>query len=150
MALRRTGSPPSSRTSIPRRGGSDARPDPRRSLGAAGEARAAEHLERAGYRIVARNVRAGGVELDLVAARGRRLVFVEVKTRSGRGAGGPEEAVDARKQARLVRGAAAFLREHPAPGARVRFDVLAVEPGPDGGLRVRHWPGAFDAGPDWC
>jgi putative endonuclease len=121
-------------------------PDARRALGAEGEARAARHLARQGYRIVARNVRAGGVEIDLVARRGSLLAFVEVKTRAGRRFGAPEEAVDARKRARLVRAAAAWLRDHPQPGARVRFDVIAVEPAAAGGLRVRHLPGAFDAG----
>lgn len=121
-----------------------ARTDGRRALGQEGEARAAEHLERAGYRIVARNVRADGVELDLVARRGRLVVFAEVKTRRSRRQGGPEEAVDERKQARLVRGARAWLAAHGGAGARARFDVIAVEPGPEG-LAVRHWPGAFDA-----
>ena len=116
----------------------------RRSLALEGERLAAEHLARAGYRIVARNVRAGGVEIDVVAARGRLVVFVEVKARRGRGFGAPEEAVDPRKCARLVRGARAWLREH-APRARARFDVIAVEPDQDGVLRVRHLPDAFDA-----
>ena len=77
------------------------------ALGAAGEERAAAHLRRRGYRIVARNVRAGGVEIDVIARRGGTIVFVEVKTRRGRRLGPPEQAVDARKRARLVRGAAA-------------------------------------------
>jgi len=115
-------------------------------LGALGERRAAEHLERAGYRILQRNVRSGGVEIDLIARRGPLLVFVEVKTRRSRRQGGPEEAVTPRKQARLLRGAAAWLHEQRLRGARVRFDVVAVEPGADGGLVEHRWPGAFDAG----
>jgi putative endonuclease len=114
-------------------------------LATEGEQLAAEHLARAGYRIVARNVRAGGVEIDLVAARGRLVVFVEVKARSGRGFGAPEEAVDARKRARLVRGARAWLHAHGPRHARARFDVIAVERREDGGLDVRHLPAAFDA-----
>jgi len=66
----------------------------RRELAAEGERLAAEHLARAGYRIVARNVRADGVEIDMVATRGELVVFVEVKTRAGRRFGAPEEAVD--------------------------------------------------------
>jgi len=119
--------------------------DPRRRLGRDGEERAARHLAAAGYTILARNVRAQGVELDLVAARGGVVVFVEVKTRRGRGQGPPEEAVDARKRARLVRGAGAWLAGQERRFASVRFDVVACEVGP-GGWRVRHWPGAFDAG----
>ena len=120
--------------------------DPRRRLGAAGEACAARHLETAGYRVLGRNVCAGGVELDLVVARGRTIAFVEVKTRSSRRAGSPEEAVDARKRARLVRGAAAWMREHRGRGRSVRFDVVSVEPDGRGELRAKHRPGAFDAG----
>ncbi len=116
----------------------------RRDLGSEGERLAAEHLEREGYRIIGRNVRAGGVEIDLVVSRRRLRVFVEVKTRRTRRHGPPEAAVDERKQARIARGAAAWLRENPCRGARVRFDVIAVEPGPDGSLSVRHWRAAFE------
>ncbi len=105
----------------------------RRSLGREGEERAARHLEARGYQIVARNVRAARVEIDLVARDRGVVVFVEVKTRR-RGArqafgrhASAAEAVDERKQARLRRGAAAWLAEHPESrrGRRgVRFDVI--------------------------
>lgn len=120
--------------------------DPRRALGAEGERRACEWLVARGWRIAGRNVRAGGVELDLIATRGRTVAFVEVKTRRHRGAGLPEDAVDARKRERLVRGAAAWLAAYGRPGWRARFDVIAVEPDDAGGWRVRHLEGAFDAG----
>jgi putative endonuclease len=124
-------------------------PDHRRTLGAQGEALAAAHLAREGYRIVGRNVRADGIELDLVAARGGLHVFVEVKTRRSRNLGLPEEAVDARKRGRLVRGAAAWLREHRVRAGGVRFDVITVERSPDGRWTLRHLPGAFDASRPW-
>jgi putative endonuclease len=123
--------------------------DRRRALAAEGEACAAAHLAARGYRIVARNVRAGGVEIDLVAERAGLVVFVEVKTRSTRAHGAPEEAVDARKRARLVRAAAAWLHERRRAGSaprRVRFDVVTCETQPGGGLAVRHLDGAFEAG----
>ncbi len=120
--------------------------DRRRAIGAAGETRAAQYLERCGYRILARNARAGGVEIDIVAARAGTVVFVEVKTRASRALGAPEEAVDARKQARLARGAAAWLRAHRPRARRVRFDVVACEVDGSGGLAVRHIENAFEAG----
>ncbi len=120
--------------------------DARRALGDAGEARAAEHLRRRGYRILARNPRAGGVEIDLVVARAGTVVFVEVKTRRHRAHGAPEESVDARKRARLVRGAGAWLREHAVRARAVRFDVVVCEPDGRGAWSVRHLEGAFDAG----
>ena len=118
----------------------------RRALGIEGEARAAAHLAARGYRIVGRNLRAGGVELDLVATRGRLVVIVEVKTRRSRAAGAPEEAVDFRKRERLVRGASAWLAEHPGRVSRVRFDIVACEWDAERGWSLRHLEGAFDAG----
>jgi putative endonuclease len=118
----------------------------RRALGIEGEARAAAHLETRGYRILARNARAGRVEIDLVAMRGRTLVFVEVKTRRSRGAGLPEEAVDFHKRERLVQGAAAWLAAHPRRAGPVRFDVVACERDAAGRWSIRHLEAAFDAG----
>lgn len=118
----------------------------RRALGVEGEERAAAWLTARGWRVIARNVRADRVELDLVALRGRQLAFIEVKTRRTRSAGAPEEAVDARKRARLVRGAGAWLATHGKPGWRPRFDVIACECGPAGDWTIRHLEAAFDAG----
>jgi putative endonuclease len=120
--------------------------DRRHALGAEGEARAAAWLERQGWQLLGRNVRCGGVEIDVVARRGPVLAFIEVKTRCGRGAGMPEEAVDARKRARLVRGAGAWLAQHGGRGWRARFDVIAVERDAAGVWTLRHLEAAFDAG----
>ncbi len=117
-----------------------------RALGAEGEQRAARFLAARGYRVVDRNVRAGGVELDLVAMRGRLVVFVEVKTRRSRAAGAPEEAVDFRKRERLARGATAWLATHGRPGMRARLDVIACEWDAERGWCLRHWENAFEAG----
>jgi putative endonuclease len=117
----------------------------RGALGAEGETRAAALLEKRGYRILARNTRSGGVEIDLVAQRAGLIAFVEVKTRRSRRFGSPELAVDARKQARLVRGAAAWLRENRRRARAVRFDVIACEVDPHAGWQLRHIEGAFDA-----
>jgi len=120
--------------------------DRRRDLGAAGEAAACADLERRGYRILARNARADRVELDVVAERAGAIVFVEVKTRRSAACGAAAEAVDARKRARIARGAAAWLRASGHRARRVRFDVITCEPAPGGAFRITHWEGAFDAG----
>jgi putative endonuclease len=96
-------------------------------LGRAGERAAEKYLKRNGYRIVARNFRAAGAEIDLVAIDGETLVFVEVKTRRSRDAGAPEEAVDKRKQLRMRRAAEAFLVQYRAGEKELRFDIVAVD-----------------------
>ena len=96
-------------------------------VGAAAERRARLHYRLRGYRVLAANVRSGGVELDLVCRRGDTLVVCEVKDKGGPRFGDPLEMVDARKQERLRRGAEAWLADHPGDrGLRVRFDVVAA------------------------
>ena len=95
-----------------------------------GERVAARHYRLRGYRIVDANVRAGGYELDLVARRGRRLVFVEVKERAGDRFGGGVAAVNAEKRRRVRRAAASWLQAHPETAAlEIRFEVAAVNDG---------------------
>jgi putative endonuclease len=96
-------------------------------LGRRGESLAAAEYRSRGYRVVARNWRAGrSGELDLVLALGRVLVVCEVKTRSSVAFGLPAEAVDRRKQSRLRGLAAAYIAAHDVRPAAVRFDVAAV------------------------
>ncbi|MFN7988704.1 MAG: YraN family protein [Thermoanaerobaculia bacterium] len=111
--------------------------------GRAGEEEAARFLEARGVSVLARNVRAGGGEIDLVAAEGRVVVFVEVKWRRDASRGAPAEAVTPGKRRKLLSAARAWLAENPAAGSRdVRFDVVAIE-GETG--RTDWIRGAFDA-----
>jgi len=96
-------------------------------LGRRGERAAEKYLKRNGYRIVARNFRAAGAEIDLVAMDGETLVFVEVKTRRSRSAGAPEDAVDERKQLRMRRAAEAFSIQYRVGERDLRFDIVAVD-----------------------
>jgi putative endonuclease len=96
-------------------------------LGRRGERAAEKHLRRNGYRIVARNFRAAGAEIDLVAVDGETLVFVEVKTRRNRDAGAPEEAVDECKQKQIRRAAEMFATRYRAEDVTMRFDIVAVD-----------------------
>jgi putative endonuclease len=95
-----------------------------------GERIAARHYRLRGYRILDANVRAGGHELDLVARRGGRLVFVEVKERTRDTYGGPVAAVDGEKRRRVRRAAASWLQTHPETAAlEIRFEVAAIVDG---------------------
>ena len=73
------------------------------------------------------------------------LVFVEVKERRGGSHGTAVEAVTAEKQRRVVRAARLFAASRGLSESSVRFDVVAIDWGPDG-PRVRHERGAFTAG----
>ncbi len=92
------------------------------------EERAAEFLRSLGYQIIARNYRWQGGEVDLIARDGDWLVFVEVKARSSRAYGLPEEAITPRKRRRLLRTAQRYLQQHPTD-LPVRFDVVALSGG---------------------
>ena len=118
--------------------------DPRQARGRAAEEAAAELLVRAGFRIVARNVRIVGAEIDLVAEDGDELVFVEVRSRSSARFGGPLATVSRVKQSRIARAAQAYLARSERAGSPARFDVVGVE-WCDGCARCVHVRGAFES-----
>lgn len=119
--------------------------DPRHSLGRLGERLAAEHLERLGYRVIARNYRTRYGELDLVATDDDVLVFCEVKTRRA-GSGDPWENLGDGKRRQVRSMGAAWLNEvKPRPRtSELRFDAVGVLVDRDGALvRLDHLEGAF-------
>src|SRR5919106_3864838 len=78
-------------------------------LGKQGERVAELYLQKKGYKVVERNYRCSGGELDLIVLDRRVVVFVEVKTRTGPGFGSPFEAVEFHKQRRMIQAAQYFL-----------------------------------------
>jgi putative endonuclease len=110
------------------------------ALGLSAESRAAALLIAKGYRIVARRFRSPVGEIDIVARRGRALIFVEVKAR-GR-LEDAAEAVIVRQQRRIIAAAEAWLASHPDDvNCDIRFDVMLVAPR----SLPRHIVAAFDA-----
>ena len=92
-----------------------------------------------GYRILGTNVWAGGYELDLVVRRGRRLVFCEVKSKTGPRFGDPLGMVGPEKVRRIRQAAETWLAGRPdLRGLEVRFDVVA-----ESGGRLRRVSKAF-------
>src|SRR5512140_3783649 len=119
----------------------DARPASRTlRLGRAAEQAAAVHLERAGWRLLGRNVRIGRGELDIIARRGQVLAFVEVKARRTRTCGAPEDAVSPKKQHQIARLAELWLATRPWALRGVVAVALSVGPATAG-----HLPAAFRA-----
>lgn len=98
----------------------------RAERGERGEELVAERLVAAGYRILARNVRVGRCELDIVASRGRMVVFCEVRTRFSDALIEPAESIDRAKIARIRRAAAGWLATQRLSFAEIRFDAASV------------------------
>lgn len=116
--------------------------DARSDLGRLGED-AAERLYRGrGFRVLDRNYRCTGGEIDLVMGRGSLVVFCEVKTRRTDRWGEPSEAVHYAKQARLRRLAAIWLSERKPGAVEIRFDIVGVIVR-RGRIELRHIPDAF-------
>ena len=124
-----------------RAGGNTSGKRSRTAFGREGERLAERHLRRQGFRIVARNFRAVGAEIDLIAMDKNVLVFVEVKRLRDDNAGPPEEAIDDRKEEQIRRAAEMFALRYRAEEMLMRFDVIAISG--VGRLRLEHFRDAF-------
>lgn len=107
-------------TAAPRRRGA------RNALGAFAERLAAAHLQRRGYRIIARNVTLRIGEIDVVALKDGMTVLVEVRARRDGALGSPFESLSRAKQRRLVRSAELYVALHPELPQEARIDLVAV------------------------
>jgi putative endonuclease len=121
---------------------SSAAVESRKLLGLRAEQLACDHLRTQGFEIVARNARVGRLELDVVARRGRLMVFCEVRSRSSDRLITPAQSIDPRKVARIREAGARWLRSMQAAPVQVRFDVASVMfDVPEG--RLNYLEGAF-------
>jgi putative endonuclease len=118
--------------------------DGRRDLGRLGEDLAAEHLRKAGYRVLERNVRTRYGEIDLVAEENGCLVFVEVRT-VRYADWQPEESVTQDKQKRVAALSRAYLQLHGKDDEEWRADVIAIAMGDDDRpVRLEHYVNAVE------
>ncbi|MBI3178243.1 MAG: YraN family protein, partial [Deltaproteobacteria bacterium] len=97
-----------------------------RELGGRAEALAARHLQEQGYRIVARNHRCEGGEIDLIAYEGDVLCFVEVRSRKTADYGDPLETISRQKIYRVARAARDYIDTLPRPWPEMRFDAVGI------------------------
>jgi putative endonuclease len=115
--------------------------------GARGEDLAVEHLERNGYRILERNYRCRGGEIDIVAEEGIVLCFVEVRSCASAAFGGPLQTVRSRKQLRIIRAARHYLTIRRCADREARFDVVGITYEPE--LQIELVRGAFESRSYW-
>lgn len=104
----------------------------------------ADWLERRFFSVIGRNVRVGRLEIDLIARRGRLVVFCEVRSLTSDRLYAPAESIDHRKKQRLRQAAARWLASQPTANLEARFDVAAVVfDGPAGEGRIEYYENAF-------
>ncbi|MCM1521422.1 MAG: YraN family protein [Muribaculaceae bacterium] len=113
-------------------------------LGAWGERVVREYLLARGYAIAAEDTKVAGVEIDIIATRGDRICFVEVKTRKDNFVD-PLEAIDSRKRARMVRAADRWMQSYPDLPLEPQFDVAIVIGTPES-YTLEYIPDAFYPG----
>ncbi len=108
-----------------------------------GEDLAVDFLLAKGYRIVTRNWRVRSGEIDIIAQDDDTLVFCEVKTRSSIRCGTGAEAVDRRKQRKIVQAAILYLQRYHLMNQRCRFDVIEILQPAQGQPQIQHISNAF-------
>lgn len=97
-------------------------------LGDQAESFAVALIERAGLRVLERNYRVRGGEIDCIALDGETLVFVEVRYRKNQRFGGAAASIDLRKQQRIIHAAQIYLMKHPRLANRpCRFDCVLLD-----------------------
>jgi len=109
-----------------------------------GQQEAEAFLLAKGYKILERNYRVRGGEIDLIAQRKEYIVFIEVKLRSGVGYGYPRESVGAVKQRKIIKTAMQYIAVHGLDNQDFRFDVVEVL-SRDKHVEISHIENAFDA-----
>jgi putative endonuclease len=97
-----------------------------REKGLAGEALAALVLQKKGYRVLHRNWRCKLGEIDIIAADGDAIVFIEVKARGSAAYGRPQEAVTVFKQRQIIKAALSYIKSRGLTSRDIRFDVVSV------------------------
>lgn len=111
------------------------------NLGQWGEDLACEELVKLGYAITERNWRCNHLEIDIIAMKGNRIVFVEVKTRSDDYVD-PLDSIDRKKIIHLCKAANVYIKMHDIPH-EPQFDVIIIVGTPQNGYKLEHIPDAF-------
>ena len=110
-------------------------------LGKDGELIAFMVLQRDGFTIIETNWKFRKAEVDIIAKKDGFLIFIEVKTRSSKKFGKPEDAIDKKKISLYKDAAEGYIEQHPTE-EEIRFDVMSIIIGKDK-TDIEHIPNAF-------
>ena len=121
-------------------------PTGNKGTGLLGEEVATNFLIARGYRILERNFRCKGGEVDIIARDpgDKSLVFIEVKARRGLSYGVPQLAVTPFKQHQISKASLTWLSLNRLHNANARFDVIAILLHTDDTHQIEHIINAFD------
>lgn len=99
-----------------------------RSKGKFYETTIADYLRKKGYNIIKQNYWTRFSEIDIIAEDKNKplLIFVEVKARNINKKAHPFEAVDERKQRKIIMAAQQYLTDNNIKNVYIRFDVVGV------------------------
>lgn len=109
--------------------------------GKSGEELAKNYLVSLGYRIIATNYRNHIGEIDIIAMDKDILVFVEVKTRTSLSYGYAFEAVDSRKQRKIINTSLIYVQYNNYIDTQLRYDIIEVYMTKD--FKINHLENAF-------
>lgn len=112
-------------------------------IGKWGENLARDYLITKGYAILEQNQRMGHKEIDIIAIKGNRIVFVEVKTRTTDFVD-PEDAIDSKKIARLTKAADRYIQSYNIRH-EPQFDIITIIGSPTTSHKLTHYEDAFFA-----
>lgn len=116
--------------------------DMKNSLGRQGEQFVVQYIEQLGWKVISKNYHSRFGEIDIIAMDGREIVFIEVKARSNREYGEPQESVDRRKLNKMIKTAQLYLLSKQQENESYRFDLFTLKKSQNG-LQIEHFKNIF-------
>lgn len=110
-------------------------------IGKKGEQLAKQYLVSKGYNILNMNFRNKIGEIDIISMDRDVLTFIEVKTRRSMKYGYPYEAVNKRKQEKIMRTSLTYIKQRNIKDTQLRYDIIEVYLTPS--IKINHIENAF-------
>ena len=95
-------------------------------IGKTGEKQAAQYLEEKGVIVLTMNYHTPYGEIDIIGKKEEMVIFCEVKTRTSKDFGFPEESITAKKKNALINSSLFYLQENDLLNSPWRIDVIAI------------------------
>lgn len=115
-----------------------------KQIGNLGEIYAADYFKKYGYTILAKNYTTKYGEIDLIVRQQKMIIFVEVKTRKNDFFGTAGQAVNHKKQQKIIHTAQLYIAQHQNPSISYRFDIIEIYYSFSDRYRLNHIKGAFE------